>query len=449
MKKTFSHGLAALILAILVGGCAETNFPDATGEGAVRGIAAISDAPELFFLIEERLVSSVDYSGVAGYETYDDLSYNFNFDVALPGDIDTTRVATQFVDVIDGMEYTVVLTGSLDNPTLTLWEDTEREWTESETVFEPFFANFAPSLGSVDVYMHAEGTVPVVGNELGTLAPGERMTPGDIESEAYEIIFTAPGDPTTVLYTSSRINALPRSRPLFALFDPTQVNTAPATMNIISEGGQSTSVADPNYPGQFRTYHASPTIGNVDLYVDNDFTAPIATNVAFGDVIPYIDAASITPILTATAIGNPGAVVLESSLVTPLGEHRTVVLVGDLAEPNIITLQDNGRPLSISPIIRIVNLASTQNFINIYLLDPGAEITATTLAAFAGIPPFFDTAYFGRAGGMIEMTVTNFANTTPVAPPVVFDSAIGDVIDISIVETVDPDELAIDVYSRQ
>lgn len=449
MKQTTRHSLIGVALAVLASGCAETNFPDATGEGRIRGIAAIPDAPELFFLIEERLVGNVDYTGVAGFETYDDLSYNFNFDYALSGDIDPTRIATQAIDVVDGVEYTVIITGTLDNPTLTLWEDEQREWGDTETVLEPFFTNFATSLGSVDVYLLDEGTTPVLGSELGTIAPGERLAPGDIESGNYEIVFTVPDDPATILYTSGLINALPRSRPLFALFDPTAINTAPSLMTIISEGGQSTPVADENFPGQFRFYHASPTVGNVDLYLDNDFSTPFASDVAYGDLVPYLDATSITPILTATAVGNSGAVVLENTLVTPLGERRTIALIGDMAEPNIVTLENNGRPLSVSPIIRVVNLSATQDFVNIYLQDPGTEITETTFAAFAGIPPFFDTAYFGRAEGMIEMTVTNFASIEPVAPPIVFGSSIGDVIDIAIIETVDPDELAIDVYSTQ
>jgi hypothetical protein len=143
--------ISIIVIAIFANGCAETTRPLATGTGSIRGIAAIVDAPDSLFMIEERRVGPTPYKGVAGFNIYDDLSYNFNFDFFLPGDIDRTRLTTQFIDVVADMEYTVVLTGSIDNPTTILWEDAQREWDDAETVFEPVFAHISPALGDVDV----------------------------------------------------------------------------------------------------------------------------------------------------------------------------------------------------------------------------------------------------------------------------------------------------------
>ena len=147
----------------------------ATGDGNVRGINAIVTSPELIFLNEEQPIGNVNYRDVAGFKEWDDLTYNFNFDILLPDTEQAERLATQFIDVQADFEYTVVLTGTLANPSILFWEAEEKEWTGTETVFEVDFVHLSPLLGQVDIYYAPTGTAPVSGNQIGTLSNGDRI----------------------------------------------------------------------------------------------------------------------------------------------------------------------------------------------------------------------------------------------------------------------------------
>lgn len=433
-------------LAWMLGGCAETSLPDPTGKGKIRGIAAIVDAPDVGFLIEERIIGEVAYKGVGGFDEYDDLSYNFNFDIFLPGEDDAIRLATQFIDVVRDTDYTLILTGSVDNPALVLWEDAEREWTGTETVFEAAFAHFSPQLGDVDLYFAAPDTPPVLGNEIGTLTNGERLPLQDFQQGNYEIILTVAGDPSSVLYTSANIDAVAVSSPLFVIFDSDPSITGPVAVSLINENGNATNIPDPSFPAQLRVYHANFSAGNVDVYFDDDFSSPVFSNIAFSELSNYLDLVNAATKLTMTAVGNPGAIVFENDIVVTIGAKRTITLVGDMATPFFNALNDQPRPLSTGPVLRISNLAINEDFINIYLLEPGTEITATTNATFFGLPSQVDTNYFSQVAGMYELTITSVTETTAIAPPLMLDLAVGDVVDIAILDTADPEAFELNIF---
>ena len=51
---------ALIVLAVVVcGGCSETTLPQASGKGSIDAINAISDAPDLIFLIEEQQLGTL------------------------------------------------------------------------------------------------------------------------------------------------------------------------------------------------------------------------------------------------------------------------------------------------------------------------------------------------------------------------------------------------------
>ncbi len=136
--------VATLTVVATVSGCAESTREQATGEGNIRGINAIVTAPLVSFLIEERVLGNVDFKGNSGFSVFDDLHYNFNFDLLRPGILEADRLTTQLIDVIADTEYTVVLTGTIANPSSFFWEDPIREWSGTETVFEIVFAHLTP-----------------------------------------------------------------------------------------------------------------------------------------------------------------------------------------------------------------------------------------------------------------------------------------------------------------
>ena len=444
--------LAVAILAlVLASGCAESTRPQANGKGWIRGINSIVTSPELLFRIEERAVGNVNFRGAAGFEEWDGLTYNFNFDLLLPGVENDERIATQTIDVANDIEYTLVLTGTLDNASIQMWEVPVREWSGTETVFEADFIHLSPVLGQVDVYFALEGTTPVLGNQVGTLSNGDRIPYLELPEGDYELILTAPGDPSTVVFQSSPFTRTPVERVSLALFDPDPSITAPVGVNIFFPGGAAQTLADINSPPIVRTLHAAFGTENFDGYFGEDFGNVIYPNVGFGELSNFVETTEILTPLTLTAVGDANDVIYEVNLQFIGNTRRTVVLFGEpdgLLEGDLFTrpLLHDGRPLATFPVVRITNFSTNIAVLDIYEVDPGTVLDETVFPKFGGSVLALTTGFFDTPEGLREFVITRNGEKDPISEPVVLDLANGNVVDMVILDTVNPSMVEMRVF---
>ncbi len=200
MKQTAI--LLTISAAFILGACGgDSALPVATGKGTIRAINSIKTSPEVAFLIEERSIGAANYREVTSLSSYDDLNYTFNFDAFFAGDDALTRVASQNLDVVSDMDYVLVLTGTLSDASVIVWETTTREFAQTETIFEARFAHTSDSLGTVDYYFAAAGVAPAAGEEVGTLDFGDVLTSLDFEAGVYVLTITSSGMPGPVSCT--------------------------------------------------------------------------------------------------------------------------------------------------------------------------------------------------------------------------------------------------------
>ena len=430
--------VATLTVVAAVSGCAESTREKATGEGSIRGINAIVTAPEISFLIEERVLGNVDFKGHSEFSVFDDLNYNFNFDLLRPGIIEADRLTTQLIEVIADNEYTVVLTGTIANPSSFFWEDPIREWSGTETVFEIVFAHLAPSMGELDFYFAPPGTVPVMGQAVGSLTNGARLAILEFEEAPYELILTPKDDPATIVYQSAQLLSVAQIRATIAVFDADPTVTGNVGVSFIAEAGGSSVLADVNFPPQARTVHAAFGTENFDGYFDSDFTSIIYADIGFQELSSYADVPKSVTLVTLTPVGNSGAVIHEADVTFSASTKSNVVLVGEPGSPLFAFLLNDGRPLETFPTIRILNASVTTEFLDVYLLPPGTSIEDTLIPQVRGIPSFANTGFSAVFDGMVELTITLLGEITPIAPPVILDLANGDTVDTVIVDTVNP-----------
>jgi len=432
--------VVALVAIAFIGGCAKTSRPEASGKGTIRGINAVVTSPELIFKIEERSIGNVSFKTAAGFAPYDDLTYNFNFDALLPGSTTPVRLATQLLDVQVDTEYTLVITGTMANPTIVYWDAAERDWDGTETVFEADFVHLSPALGEVDVYFAPVGTLPVVGNAIGTLNFGERIAYLEFPDDDYELIITPKDDvdPLNYVYQSSTLSSAAASRVTFALFDADASITADTAVNLITSAGGSASLPDVRRPQQARLLHAALGTDRVDGFFDNDFGNIEFADVGFGEVSAYTDFQPATMPVTLTDVGNSGAVVHEADVsIVPNSKH-TLILGGEPGALAFRDLADEARPVENFPVVRFTNMSVNADPVDIYFLAPGTPITEDETPRLSGLPTLADTSFFGSDEGMQEITLTLAGEITPISVPVTIDVANGDIVDIVILDTVDP-----------
>lgn len=430
--------VATLTVIAAVSGCAESTREEATGKGSIRGINAIVTAPIVNFLIEERVLGNVDFKDNSGFNSFDDLRFNFNFDLLRPGIVEPDRLVTQFIDVLADNEYTVVLTGTIENPASLFWEDPIREWSGTETVFEIVFAHLAPSMGELDFYFASPGTVPVLGQTVGSLTNGARLAILEFEDAPYELILTPKDDPATIIYQSPQLTPLAQSRATIAVFDADPSITGNVGVNFIGQGGGSGVLADVNSPPQTSTLHVAFGTENFDGYFDSDFANIVYADIGFQELSPFVDTPNGVTLVTLTPVGNIGAVIHEENLIIPAGIRTDIVLAGEPGNLLFLLFLNDARPLETFPTLRILNASVTTDSLDIYILQPGTDIDDAIIPVIPGLPSLTTTGFSAVSSGMLELTITLPGEKTAIAPPVILDLANGDTVDTVIVDTVNP-----------
>jgi len=235
----------------------ESSLPQATGKASVRAINAISTSQDINVLIEERTIGTAAYTLSTPSSRYDDLDYTFNVEAFYASDRAFRRVASQFIDFEASKDYTLLVSGSLQNADITVWEGDERSFDEADTVFEARFAHASDSIGTVDYYFADAAVAPTLGDQVATLSFGEISAPIDYEANEYVLTITAAGDPDTVIYRSETTTFASRSALIVTSFDSDATNAAPVVVRAISTLGGIVSMPDAGIPPTTEFVNAS------------------------------------------------------------------------------------------------------------------------------------------------------------------------------------------------
>lgn len=425
-------------LLFVIAACTEeSSLPNPTGKGSIRGINAIKGSPDVQFLIEERLIETLSYKSASGSTRWDDFQYVFNFETSILGETSRRRIASVTQKVDADRDYTFLLSGSVTSPTVTVWESDERSFGDADTVFEVNFAHAAASLGDVDVYFAADGVAPALGEERGTLSFGEILDPTDVESADLVMTVTPAGDPSTILYQSSEVLFGARAAFIVTLFDGDETDVAPIVVRRFTKGGGITALPDARFPPTVRFIQASIDLEPADVYDDEMLTNQVLSDHRFGDVTGEIDVAVGTTDFTYTPVGSTGSTLFESTLVTTAGSKFNFVVFGDDGAQSAAGYFPLRRSISTSARVQLIHTAFNHEQLDLYVVEPGTPIDDD--ASIAQILSYgFLSSVVALEAGTREFYVTTRGEKTIVAGPFELTVALGDVIELLILDTVDP-----------
>jgi len=427
----------------MLGACGESSLPEATGKASVRALNAVKTAPAVGFLIEERALGSVAYRQVNSKNDYDDLEYNFNFDVVFTGERGLVRVASVLIDIIKDIDYIFVLTGTVADASILVWETPEREFAGTETVFEARFAHTAATLGSVDYYFAAPGISPAAGEEVGTLAFGEVLISVDYEAADYVLTITASGLPDQILYESGSTPFLAATQYIVSSFDGDASTFAPVIAQAISSGpgsGGSITMPDINYPPTAEFVNGSLAIDIVDIYEDDSLNSPIVEGHAYRAVSAELDFSrgDNQVLYTPTTLLSP---LLIDDVVTHFGGLRSrIVAYGAAGAFEVRSYIPDRQTTETQAKLHIFNAAINFEFLSIYVVD--ADTTIVDRIPTRGALGSGDAAStISLAEGSFDVYFTEVGEDEILAGPIRIDVEYGDVLGGMIFDTVDPDVL--------
>ncbi len=437
--------LAAALVLTACGG--ESKLPTATGKASVRAVNAMEGSSELVFLIEERVIGNLTYRSATALSGWDDLEYTFNFDTYFPGDTETTRIASEHIDIVAGQEYTLVISGTLGNPSVAVWDTEKRKFVAGDTVFQVRFSQNANYFTApVDYYFAPAGVAPVIGEAVASLSFGDVAPAIDFEAGSYVLTITAANDPADIKFTSDETSFAAQADLIISPFDASANDIAEFTVHVYGPAGGTDRLTDSSLPASVEFLHAAMDLGTSDIYDDETLLSQVLADHAFMDLSPEI---SITPGVNTfryVPAGGTTAVTLEGELTAAAGVRYRFISGGvSGAFVTAITVADR-QPVDTAAKVAFFQTSNTYDFLNLYLVTQGETIEGKSPSR-TGYPSLVTGPTVGVVPGNYDAYVTEFGSTVVRAGPVSVSLAIGDVVELIAFDTADPEVLNLQLFA--
>ena len=440
----FANLLPISCLLALAACSGESQFPEPTGKGTFRSINAISTSPTMNFRLEEvggAQVQQAAYREVTPAQRFDDFEYNFNFEVSFPGELQPQRVATVTQKIEADRDFTFVMTGAVESPTILTWVGNERIFDDTETVTEIRFAHLAESVGTVDFFFAVPNTPPTAGAEQGTLEYGEFLEGGDFEGDVYVLTVTPAGDPNTILYQSIPASFGSRTISFAAIFDGTADDTSTIVGRRLGiQGSSSATLRDVRLKSALRIVQGSQTLGTVDVYADEMLQNQVVAALPFQGTSEEFEIVEGESSYRYTPAGSTGAVLLESSLISNGGRRYEQYALGSTDTLLSISNPRDTQPVEIYATLSVTNTLEDEQIVDVYVVPPGEDIAEQT-ADFSSLYGFV-SGRFRLVAGIYEVIVTADESKTPLATTRI-DVANGGVERFTLFATADPNVAAL------
>jgi hypothetical protein len=399
MPRHFAFRFAACLLAAATAGCSNSHDGSSpSGKGSVRGLHAVPELGTVSFLIEETVLSNLDYREASGISEYDDLNYDFNFDILLPGDTEATRLATRNITLDPERAYTFVLSGTLEDPSIVVWDEFGRDWDQeiedadgADIVeLEVSFGHIDAGLGAVDVYLEEPGTSPRSAMPRGTLAHGEFVSAVEIEEGDYQLVVTPEDDPDTILFASGKIALPSATSNLFVIMDSAGLTTGNFSVRWVGAGQELTDIfVEP----ELEVLHGAYGTGTVDVVVGDDFAEPFAAAVDYSELAESTELDKESAYLTITPAGNPGVFLAQKEIDLVPDSFNRLLLMGLPGSMQAVLFRHDQRRLATHARVQIFQAAARFQTMDIYLVSQDVDIT---LAAAT-----YPRALFGSGSGYV------------------------------------------------
>lgn len=431
--------ILGVVAATLLAACSvESDLPEASGKANLRMINAVPTSGEIVFVIEERSLGTASYPGITTTSSFDDLTYNFNFDVIYAGEAGPRRVATQFLDVIVDRDYTFFVSGSLANPTITVWEDDIRSFDDGSTAFASKFVHASASTpGELDFYFADPAVAPAAGEHVARLSAGEVSTRSDFAPGDYVLTVTTSGDPGDVIYQSGAVSFVAGNEFFTTLFDGDANNNSPLIAYALAVNGSEAPLLDASIPATVEFVNVSPDLGASDIYDDEALTSLRIVDHDYLDVEAEIDVATGTNDFFYTPTGDTSAVTLEGTLTANSGLRYRLYAQGVSGAYVTSSVRPDYKSLETMAKLTLYHGANNFELLDMYVLEAGDTVDEN-LPIRAAIGQGTQTLNTPLATGSYDLYLTEFNDKTVLAGPYRLDLVLGDIVDMVAVDTVDP-----------
>jgi Domain of unknown function (DUF4397) len=267
--------------------------------------------------------------------------------------------------------------------------------------------------GAMDIYVEPPGTDLQFATPRATLSFREHQAPTTAPPGDYVVTVTESGAVANVLFQSPTLTFVAGVTRALVIAGTGNSGTAPLTLIVANDAPA--SVSDANAPSAVRVINGAGDRAAHDVYINNDFSAPLIGAQAFGTASEYADIAAADTTFSITPEANPSVIEHELTQTMLPEVIYSLTLGGESGNLTGVIYSDDRRRTLNEARIRFFNLVNYYTALNLYLVPPGTDITSA-IVTFQ-LTPRGATARVPFGPREYELTITDTATGTTVFGP--------------------------------
>lgn len=410
-KKLFMPVIACFFLSA----CDDDNDlinPIPESKTNIQVVHASQDAPAVNVLVDGTApITDLDFATASSRLELDADTYSVQVDGITP-DGDVTVIGPVDLDLAEDQLYTVVALNETASIEPIILEQPDVEPSSGQLTLQVLHA--ASNAATVDVYLTAPGADINSESPTVTLAFKENLSPTDIDAGEYQIRITPTGS-KDVVYDSGTVE-LPEGLLINVL---AVANTGPGVnpVNLIATTPDGNlTLLDDSKATNLRVFHLSPDAPAVDVVVNDDFSAPLLSNVPFPVFSDFLSVPADDYNVKVVPTGATTPVVIDADLTLDAGNNYSVLAVNNLADIEPLLIVDQVRPIATEAQLRIIHASPSAGLVDLYLVAPATDLD-TVEPNFSGVDFKQDTGILSVAAGDYDVVVTAQGSKTPAIGP--------------------------------